>query len=145
MKILKLEKKDKTKRLRKDKEKVLDQLFNAFTQHQYYNIKDLVKLTQQPPVNLLIEVMVNGIIYLNFFFFVWLLELLKGHSTRDLSIQRQRCTQKHVGAKGRVQTGKREFRTEQESSCGFSGQRERRRRAEQRRAHGRRGRGQRGL
>lgn len=45
-----MEKKDKTKRLRKDKGKVLDVLFNAFTKHQYYNIKDLVKLTQQPPV-----------------------------------------------------------------------------------------------
>lgn len=42
------EKKDKTKRLRKDKEQVLDILFNAFTKHQYYNIKNLEKITQQP-------------------------------------------------------------------------------------------------
>lgn len=46
----KVEKKDKTKKLRKDKEKVLDLLFNAFAKHQFYNIKDLVKLTQQPTV-----------------------------------------------------------------------------------------------
>jgi transcription initiation factor TFIIF subunit beta len=42
------EKKDKVKRLRKDKEKVLDILFAAFNKHQYYGIKDLVKITQQP-------------------------------------------------------------------------------------------------
>lgn len=43
-----VEKKDKVKRLRKDREKVLDILFNAFNKHQYYGIKDLVKITQQP-------------------------------------------------------------------------------------------------
>lgn len=42
------DKKDKTKRLRKDKDKVLDILFHAFTKHQYYNIKNLEKITQQP-------------------------------------------------------------------------------------------------
>ena len=45
-------KKDQPKRLRKDKEKVLDILFNAFTKHQFYSIKDLFKLTNQPPVNI---------------------------------------------------------------------------------------------
>lgn len=44
-----VDKKDKTKRLRQDRQKVLDQLFNAFAKHEFYNIKDLVKLTQQPP------------------------------------------------------------------------------------------------
>ncbi len=43
-------KKEQPKRLRKDKEKVLDILFNAFNKHQFYSIKDLVKLTDQPPV-----------------------------------------------------------------------------------------------
>jgi hypothetical protein len=33
-----------------DKEVVLDILFKAFNKHQYYSIKDLVKLTQQPGV-----------------------------------------------------------------------------------------------
>ena len=47
----KVEKKDKVKRLRKDREKVLDILFNAFNKHQYYGIKDLVKITQQPAVS----------------------------------------------------------------------------------------------
>jgi transcription initiation factor TFIIF subunit beta len=45
-------KKDVPKRLRKDKEKVLDILFNAFQKHQFYTIKDLVKLTNQPPAYL---------------------------------------------------------------------------------------------
>nr|XP_011433679.2 general transcription factor IIF subunit 2 [Crassostrea gigas] len=36
------------KRLREDKEKVMDILFNAFEKHQYYNVKDLVTLTKQP-------------------------------------------------------------------------------------------------
>lgn len=45
-----MEKKDKVKKLRKEKEEVLDILFNAFQKHQFYNIKDLVKITQQPTV-----------------------------------------------------------------------------------------------
>ncbi|XP_056005746.1 general transcription factor IIF subunit 2-like isoform X2 [Ostrea edulis] len=36
------------KRLREDKEKVMDILFNAFEKHQYYNVKDLVSITKQP-------------------------------------------------------------------------------------------------
>lgn len=36
------------KKARDDKNAVLDMLFNAFEKHQYYNIKDLVKITQQP-------------------------------------------------------------------------------------------------
>lgn len=36
------------KKARDDKEAVLDMLFNAFEKHQYYNIKDLVKITNQP-------------------------------------------------------------------------------------------------
>ncbi|XP_055377559.1 general transcription factor IIF subunit 2 [Condylostylus longicornis] len=36
------------KKARDDKNAVLDMLFNAFEKHQYYNIKDLVKITKQP-------------------------------------------------------------------------------------------------
>lgn len=36
------------KKARDDKDSVLDMLFNAFEKHQYYNIKDLVKITNQP-------------------------------------------------------------------------------------------------
>ena len=43
-------KKEQPKRMRKEKEVVLDILFEAFTKHQYYTIKDLGKLTNQPPV-----------------------------------------------------------------------------------------------
>ncbi len=37
--------------MRKDKDKVLDMLFNAFAKHQYYSIKDLERITQQPTVS----------------------------------------------------------------------------------------------
>lgn len=36
------------KKAREDKDKVLDMLFSAFEKHQYYNIKDLEKITRQP-------------------------------------------------------------------------------------------------
>lgn len=36
--------------MRADKNKVQDMLFQAFTEHQYYNIKDLEKKTGQPTV-----------------------------------------------------------------------------------------------
>lgn len=38
--------------MRDDKEAVLDMLFAAFEKHQYYNIRDLVKITRQPIVNI---------------------------------------------------------------------------------------------
>ncbi|XP_058835015.1 general transcription factor IIF subunit 2 [Topomyia yanbarensis] len=41
-------KKAEGKKSRDDKNAVLDMLFNAFEKHQYYNIKDLVKITRQP-------------------------------------------------------------------------------------------------
>ncbi|KAJ8670841.1 hypothetical protein QAD02_002100 [Eretmocerus hayati] len=40
------------KKIRDDKDVVLDMLFAAFEKHQYYNIKDLVKITRQPVVYL---------------------------------------------------------------------------------------------
>ncbi|XP_054743564.1 general transcription factor IIF subunit 2 [Anastrepha obliqua] len=41
-------KKAEGKKARDDKNSVMDMLFNAFEKHQYYNIKDLVKITKQP-------------------------------------------------------------------------------------------------
>ena len=38
----------KSKKLRDDKERVMEVLFGLFEKHQYYNIKDLVKETRQP-------------------------------------------------------------------------------------------------
>jgi len=38
--------------MRDDKDAVLDMLFAAFEKHQYYNIRDLVKITRQPIVNI---------------------------------------------------------------------------------------------
>jgi len=44
-------KKAEGKKSRDDKDKVLEMLFNAFEKHQYYNLKDLVRLTNQPVVS----------------------------------------------------------------------------------------------
>lgn len=41
-------KKSEGKKSRTDKNAVMDMLFNAFEKHQYYNIKDLVTITNQP-------------------------------------------------------------------------------------------------
>ncbi|KAM6943431.1 general transcription factor IIF subunit 2-like isoform 1-T1 [Xenentodon cancila] len=46
------QKKEEGKRTRADKQQVLDMLFSAFEKHQYYNIKDLVDITQQPVIYL---------------------------------------------------------------------------------------------
>uniref|UniRef100_A0A3P8U271 General transcription factor IIF subunit 2 n=1 Tax=Amphiprion percula TaxID=161767 RepID=A0A3P8U271_AMPPE len=45
-------KKEEGKRARADKQQVLDMLFSAFEKHQYYNIKYLVDITQQPVIYL---------------------------------------------------------------------------------------------
>ncbi|XP_055954247.1 general transcription factor IIF subunit 2 isoform X2 [Patella vulgata] len=41
-------KKSDSKRSRADKDKVMDMLFSAFEKHQYYNVQDLVRITNQP-------------------------------------------------------------------------------------------------
>lgn len=41
--------------MRDDKDAVLDMLFAAFEKHQYYNIRDLVKITRQPIVSILLS------------------------------------------------------------------------------------------
>ena len=40
------------RRARDDRELVLDLIFAAFQQHQYYSFSDLVRKTKQPPVYL---------------------------------------------------------------------------------------------
>lgn len=42
------QKKSEGKKSREDRDKVMDMLFAAFEKHQYYNIKDLVRITRQP-------------------------------------------------------------------------------------------------
>ena len=39
------------KKMREDKDVVQNALFNAFEKHQYYNIKDLERITKQPVVS----------------------------------------------------------------------------------------------
>ena len=48
-------KKAEGKKMRDDKDAVLDMLFAAFEKHQYYNIRDLVKITRQPIVNIFLS------------------------------------------------------------------------------------------
>ncbi|XP_045623298.2 general transcription factor IIF subunit 2-like [Procambarus clarkii] len=43
-----MKKKAEGKTIRDDKDKVMELLFAAFEKHQYYNIKDLHKITRQP-------------------------------------------------------------------------------------------------
>ena len=45
-------KKEEGKKTRLEKEQVQDLLFAAFEKHQYYNIKDLVRITNQPIVSI---------------------------------------------------------------------------------------------
>lgn len=45
-------KKAEGKKMRDNKDAVLDMLFAAFEKHQYYNIRDLVKITRQPIVSI---------------------------------------------------------------------------------------------
>lgn len=45
------QKESEGKKAREDKDKVMEMLFAAFEKHQYYNIKDLQKLTRQPIVS----------------------------------------------------------------------------------------------
>ena len=44
-------KKSEGKKVRDDKDKVMNILFAAFEKHQYYNIKDLAGITRQPVVS----------------------------------------------------------------------------------------------
>lgn len=44
-------KKEAGKRAKDNREVVLDLIFTAFQQHEYYNFKDLVQKTQQPVVS----------------------------------------------------------------------------------------------
>jgi transcription initiation factor TFIIF subunit beta len=50
------EKKKQGKKMRDDKEKVMETLFSLFEKHQFYNIKDLVQETRQP-INYLKEIL----------------------------------------------------------------------------------------
>ena len=68
-------KKAEGKKARDDKDKVMDMLFAAFEKHQYYNIKDLVKITRQPIVRLQ-YFFLSAIIILYFYLFSLLFRLI---------------------------------------------------------------------
>lgn len=50
--------------MRDDKDAVLDMLFAAFEKHQYYNIRDLVKITRQPIVTIIFISSGNNLEYM---------------------------------------------------------------------------------
>lgn len=50
------------KRARAEKADVLDMLFKAFERHQYYYMKDLIKITQQPSVSKTFYLYINNAI-----------------------------------------------------------------------------------
>lgn len=57
--------------MRGDKEAVLDMLFAAFEKHQYYNIRDLVKITRQPVVSSFPQKFTIGLeIFFSIFYFL---------------------------------------------------------------------------
>lgn len=58
--------------MRDDKDAVLDMLFAAFEKHQYYNIRDLVKITRQPIVN---NVLFTYILYI-YIIYIYIISIL---------------------------------------------------------------------
>ena len=52
-------KKEAGKRPRLEKEKVMDILFSAFEKHQFYQLKDLSRITEQPVVSISLIYTVN--------------------------------------------------------------------------------------
>lgn len=69
-------KKSEGKKARDDKAKVTDMLFAAFEKHQYYNIKDLVKITNQPVVSNFVQSHVHQLLS-GFCLQTYLKEILK--------------------------------------------------------------------
>lgn len=61
--------------MRDDKEVVQNALFAAFEKHQYYNIKDLERITKQPVVSILL--FIYSFKLKKFFFQPYLKEILK--------------------------------------------------------------------
>ena len=55
------------KKLREDKDKVMEVLFGLFEKHQYYNIKDLVKETRQPVTHLKVSCLFIFQLFVYFF------------------------------------------------------------------------------
>ena len=73
-------------------------LFAAFEKHQYYNIKDLVKLTNQPVV--IISIIIQNFIRNLTFYFKIYLDVLERNLERILQLQPEEPAQKYVGAQG---------------------------------------------
>ncbi len=87
------------KRARGDREMVLDLIFSSFQTHEFYNFKDLVHKTSQPPVSSLtcptLPHHCNHILSPP-------PELLEGNTERGVYLQYQGASQEHVAAQSRV-------------------------------------------
>lgn len=83
--------------MRDNKDAVLDMLFAAFEKHQYYNIKDLVKITKQPIVSRLYQKSFSRPRRLNTKKCNHFTGLLEGDSVRGLQLQPEKSSQEHVG------------------------------------------------
>ena len=78
-------KKEETKRARDDKDKVMDMLFSAFEKHQYYNVRDLVKITKQPVVSPYVLLLWYSF-FVYCFLYIFLFYLFSSHPMEFLHI-----------------------------------------------------------
>lgn len=83
--------------MRDDKDVVQNALFAAFEKHQYYNIKDLERITKQPVVSIMPRVVCN----INMTF-LYPTALFKRNTQRNLQLQCKESTQKYVGIKATI-------------------------------------------
>ena len=90
-------KKAEGKKARDDRDKVSEVLFSAFEKHQYYALKDLVKITKQPTVS---PILCRWFSLTH----VFPAAVLKGDPERGVYLQFEESAQKHVGTETGVQT-----------------------------------------
>ena len=87
------------KKLRDDKEKVMEVLFGLFEKHQYYNIKDLVKETRQPVTYLKVSLSAVCLLLCSDVYF---LISFTGGPEGGVRVQREGAAQEHVGAQAGI-------------------------------------------
>lgn len=85
--------------MRDDKDAVLDMLFAAFEKHQYYNIRDLVKITRQPIVSStnIFYTLSSRIMWSVSTYEINFLGVPERNSQRSVQLQSEKSTQKYVG------------------------------------------------
>lgn len=91
-------------KMKADKQAVLDMLFSAFEKRQYYSIKQLVDLTNQPVVRARGTIGPNEPEHLIISAFSFLISsaLSEENSKRHRNVPNQRRSQVHLGAQARI-------------------------------------------